>query len=251
MFRATPATAPCRFSVPPLAVIVPVPSPVILALTEPAPLRFAPALSVRPEESLNMAPLPRSVILPLVMLSAVVSVRLPVVAPISSVWSVVLIAMVVAVAVSGDFENGLAGVADPQGQAAHVADQVKGLAAAAAGYNLAVAVDGGCGDRAVAVQHADTSAGVVNRESAGGYAAASNGDSGAAEAPEGLTSMKPAPLLFTLRLLSPILRVTFPFGNGNDRGNGIDRQRIEIRYTCAEIYRVGCGFHRGKRCRPH
>jgi hypothetical protein len=98
MFRATLATVPARLSVPPLAVAVPVPSPVILALTVPAPLRFAPLLSVRPEESLNMAPPPRSVILPLVMFSAPVSVRLPVLA-ISSVWLLLLIATLVAVAV--------------------------------------------------------------------------------------------------------------------------------------------------------
>ena len=78
------ATVPARLSVPPLAVTVPVPSPVILALTVPAPLRFAPLFSVRPEASVNLAALPRSVIVPPVMLSAPVSVRLPVLA-ISSV----------------------------------------------------------------------------------------------------------------------------------------------------------------------
>ena len=75
------ATVPDRSSVPPLAVIVPLPA-FIGAATVPKPLSVAPVSIVRPELSVSVPPASR--IVPLVMLSATLMVRAPPV-PISKV----------------------------------------------------------------------------------------------------------------------------------------------------------------------
>jgi hypothetical protein len=49
------ATVPVRFSVPPLAVIVPVPV-AMFGATVPKPVNVAPLPIVRPEESVNVPP---------------------------------------------------------------------------------------------------------------------------------------------------------------------------------------------------
>jgi hypothetical protein len=79
-------TAPDRFSVPPEAVIVPAPDK--FAVTAPWPLKVAPLPIVIPDASLSVPPDNRMV--PLVMLSAALIVRLPPV-PTCSVWLALLI----------------------------------------------------------------------------------------------------------------------------------------------------------------
>ena len=90
------AKVPVRFKVPPLAVIVPLPA-AMFAATVPAPERVAPEPMVRPELSVSVEDGPTSIILPLVMLSAALMVKLPPL-PISSVWLALLIAIALAVA---------------------------------------------------------------------------------------------------------------------------------------------------------
>src|SRR5207248_1695199 len=94
-------TVPDRRSVPLLAVIVP--APARFALTVPEPMSVAPLPTVTPEESVSVPPDIR--IVPLVMLSATLIVRLPPL-PISSVWLALLIVIAeAAVAVPVNFRS--------------------------------------------------------------------------------------------------------------------------------------------------
>src|SRR5882757_9489338 len=93
------ATVPVRFSRPPLAVTVPAPAAIFAAIV-PKPVSVAPLPIVKPDASVSVPP--SSWILPLVMLSAALIVRLPL-APISSVWAALLIAIAPVVAVLENF----------------------------------------------------------------------------------------------------------------------------------------------------
>ena len=101
------ATVPARFSTPPLAVIVPVPV-AMFAATVPDPIKSAPLPIVSPDAMVNKPP--SSWIVPLVMLSTALMVRLPA-APICRVWSLSLIEIAAAdIAVPSSFRVELAAV---------------------------------------------------------------------------------------------------------------------------------------------
>ena len=86
------ATEPVRFRTPLLAVIVP-PVPLMDLVTVPDPVRLPPLPMVRAPAPPSVPP--SSLILPLVMLSAAVMLRLPS-APTSSVWLALLIVIAAA-----------------------------------------------------------------------------------------------------------------------------------------------------------